>query len=154
MQRQQIKVNEWLLDSCCLFRDGRYSRNGFESVFEVSSSINMETTLINVPVGGWFPPSSAAVGFEMGEWKGFFLKQWYLKNSYWDFVSLVIMRLHPLGLQNWKAKSIILDVAHSRHQPSSKSMGAPPSLDHVTPGGVLQTGTVLLCSPDWCHPWI
>ena len=47
------------MDSCSLFHDGRYSRNGFESVFEVSSSINMETMLLHVPVGGWnddFPP--------------------------------------------------------------------------------------------------
>ena len=53
MQRQQIKVSEWLLDSCCLFNDGSHSRNGFESVFEVSSSINMETLLMKIPVVGW-----------------------------------------------------------------------------------------------------
>lgn len=66
---------------------------------------------------------------------------------------MVTVCLHVLGLQNWEAKSLISDAAHSRHQPSCKSMGPAPPLDHVSPGGVLQTGTLSFAAHQgWC--WI
>lgn len=80
---------------------------------------------------------------------------WTSRGDFKDFWNSQCLRpvvtvcFHVLGLQNWKAKSLIPDAAHSRHQPSRESMGPAPPLDHVSPGGVLQTGRYLVscCSP-------
>lgn len=53
------------------------------------------------------------------------------------------MCLRPLGLQNWRSQKHYPWCCTGRHQPSSKSVGAPPSLDHVALE-VLQAGTLLL----------
>lgn len=45
-----------------------------------------------------------------------------------------------LGFQNRQAESLITVVTYSRYQSSSQGLGSPPSLDHVSARGVLQTG--------------
>lgn len=82
-----------------------------------------------------------------------------LRDDFKDFQNFQGLRCvvtvcsHVLGLQNWKAESLIPDAAHSGHQPPCKSLGPAPPLDHVSPGGVLQTGTLSPAAHQGWH-WV
>lgn len=82
-----------------------------------------------------------------------------LRRDFKDFqnfqclMCVVTVCSHVLGLQNWKAESLIPNAAHSGHQPPCKSLGPAPPLDHVSPGGVLQTGTLSPAAHQGWH-WV
>ena len=65
----------------------------------------------------WFPPSSAAVGFEMGEWKGFFKNSGILKTLtkiLWVW-SLCVWGLWVYRIEKPKALSLMLHSADISH---------------------------------------